>query len=178
VLGDVVGLPQRGCELQHLRAERIARRHDAHRLAIAHDRHMTEPALEHEVQRMTEGLVGRDRDRMRRHDLGQRRVVGVEPAREDAKQRVTLRENAHEPVVLDHKHRADVLAEHRCRRFAHVHGASRGDELAAVNHVFDGSHRHGTSFTANGAPPARTHVPAAMPLAYAFDAVSACRCAP
>src|SRR5205807_1300220 len=67
-LPDVVARIEIGDELLQVRAERVARRHDAERLAVLHHRHVPELAFVHQVERVPERPVGRDGARIGLHD--------------------------------------------------------------------------------------------------------------
>src|SRR5207302_4650018 len=115
-LPDVVARIEIGDELLQVRAERVARRHDAERLAVLHYRHVPELAFVHQVERVPERPVRRDGARIRRHHLGKMGLRRVATLGEHAKQRVALGEDAGEPAALHDQQRADAMALHQLRR--------------------------------------------------------------
>src|SRR2546430_7532625 len=143
-LPDVVARIEIGDELLQVRAERVARRHHAERLAVLHHRHVPELAFVHQVQRVPERPVGRDGARIQRHDLGKVGLRRVAALGEHAEQRVALGENAGEPAALHDQQRADAMALHQLRRRRDAGFGASENGLLLPNDAADRSFFHGT----------------------------------
>jgi diguanylate cyclase (GGDEF)-like protein len=109
--------------VDQLRAERlghVADREQPVELPLGDDGHVTAAAGGHELHRVAEMVVGRQREELGCHDVAHPRVVRVPARRHDPREDVALREDAHPHLSVAHQDRAHVVLVHHRHR---VHDA-------------------------------------------------------
>ena len=132
-----------GLDFPQLGIERVARRDHAERLVAVDDRHMAESAVVHHQQRLLDRPIGRDRLRLRRHHVGQRRLARIAAFGKHAEHGIALGEDADEPAAVDDHQCADVVLFHRARGRRDRRVAASHAGLASRDRVCNGSMNHG-----------------------------------
>jgi hypothetical protein len=86
--------------MDNLQAQRISGRNDTDRAAgEINYRHMAKISFEHDVQRVPEGFVRRNRYRVGGHDLADRRLLRRTPGGDDLERKIALGADAGESTV-------------------------------------------------------------------------------
>ena len=129
-------------KLFQIGVHRIARRNNADGFAVLDHGDVTESVFLHQQQGVTIGFVGRQRLGVGRHDLRQRRRLGIQPLGNDTKHHIALGKNTHQFSGFEHQNGTSVFTRHQPGGVTDCCLWWCGKKFLTVHQVFDRLLKH------------------------------------